>query len=325
MPESSNVQPAEQQRESSGPLRTAVIVNPVRVEGLDALRAEIVERLTAAGWPEPAWFETTAEDPGTGQARRAVEEGAEVVFVAGGDGTVRACVAGLAGTRTALAILPGGTGNLLATNLGVPTQSVEGIRLAMERGRREIDLGESDGGVFAVMAGMGLDAAMMQDAPTALKARAGWVAYLVGAVKHLADPEMKVEVHVDDQPVRRRRARTVVVGNVGRLPAGTNLLPDADPDDGLLEVAIIAPRGVRHWVQLVVGLFRGDRRVPSREVVRGRRISVVSDRPQSRQLDGDVIDRARRLDVEVRPKALWVCVEQPDESEDLAAGSPERG
>jgi diacylglycerol kinase (ATP) len=315
-------QPAvEQLEDDRRPLRSAVIVNPNRVEGLDELREEIADALADAGWPEPAWFDTTAEDPGTGQARSAVEGGAEVVFVAGGDGTVRACIEGLAGTGAALAILPGGTGNLLATNLGIPTRSVDGIRIALEGGRRTIDVGEVDGQAFAVMAGMGLDAAMMDDAPTALKARAGSIAYVFSALKHLADDEMHLEVTVDGA-TRRRRARTVVVGNVGRLQAGTNLLPDAEPDNGQLEVAIIAPRNVKHWVQLLWGVVRGKSRVPSREVVRGREISVVSDRPQPRQLDGDVIEPSERLDVSVRPDALVVCVYQPEESDDLAEGGP---
>ncbi|WP_435738256.1 diacylglycerol kinase family protein [Cellulosimicrobium sp. PMB13] len=321
---SETVQPAAEQREDDRPLRSAVIVNPNRVEGLDELRQEIADTLAEAGWPEPAWFDTTAEDPGTGQARQAVEDGAEVVFVAGGDGTVRACIEGLAGTGAALAILPGGTGNLLAANLGIPTRSVDGIRIALERGRRTIDVGEVDGQVFAIMAGMGLDAAMMDDAPTALKARAGSIAYVFSALKHLADDEMRLEVTVDGT-TRRRRARTVVVGNVGRLQAGTNLLPDAEPDNGQLEVAIIAPRSLKHWVQLLWGVVRGKSRVPSREVVRGREISVVSDRPQPRQLDGDVIEPSERLDVSVRPDALVVCVYQPDESEDLAEGGPRKG
>ncbi|MEV8029853.1 diacylglycerol/lipid kinase family protein [Cellulosimicrobium funkei] len=310
-----------QRRPDDVPRRSAVIVNPNRVEGLDALRELIVARLTDAGWPEPAWLETTAEDPGTGQARQAVEDGAEVVFVSGGDGTVRAVVEGLAGTDAALAILPGGTGNLLAANLGVPSDAEEGIRLVLRGGRRTIDVGVADGQAFAIMAGMGLDAAMMQDAPTALKARAGSIAYVFSALKHLADDEMHVEVTVDGR-TRRRRARTVVIGNVGRLQAGTNLLPDAEPDNGQLEVAIFAPRNLQHWVQLLWGVVRGKSRVPSREVVRGREVSVVSDRPQPRQLDGDVIDPDERLDVSVRPEALHVCVYHPEESEDLTRGAP---
>ncbi|MFB8227544.1 diacylglycerol/lipid kinase family protein [Cellulosimicrobium sp. NPDC055967] len=321
--ETTETQNTAPQRPDVGPHRSAVIVNPNRVEGLDALRDLIVARLTEAGWPEPAWLETTAEDPGTGQARQAVEDGAEVVFVSGGDGTVRAVVEGLAGTDAALAILPGGTGNLLAVNLGVPTDAEEGLRLVLRGGRRTIDVGVADGQTFAIMAGMGLDAAMMRDAPTALKARAGSVAYVFSALKHLADDEMHVEVTVDGR-TRRRRARTVVVGNVGRLQAGTNLLPDAEPDSGQLEVAIIAPRNLQHWVQLLWGVVRGRSRVPSREVVRGREVSVVSDRPQPRQLDGDVIEPAERLDVSVRPQALHVCVYRPEESEDLAQGAPGR-
>ena len=168
---------AAQQRLDHAPLRSAVIVNPNRVEGLDELRALIETRLADAGWPVPAWLETTAEDPGTGQARQAVEDGAEVVFVSGGDGTVRACIEGLVGTDAALAVLPGGTGNLLAGNLGIPPRPEDGIRLALDRGRRALDVGEVDGQAFAVMAGMGLDAAMMEDAPTALKAKAGPLAY----------------------------------------------------------------------------------------------------------------------------------------------------
>ncbi|MHA7134758.1 diacylglycerol/lipid kinase family protein [Oerskovia turbata] len=291
-----------------GPRRSAVIVNPNRVEGLDELRALVENQLAEAGWPAPAWLETTAEDPGTGQARQAVEDGAEVVFVSGGDGTVRACIEGLAGTDAALAVLPGGTGNLLAGNLRIPTRPEDGVRLALDGGRRSIDIGEVDGQAFAVMAGMGLDAAMMRDAPTALKAKAGPVAYVVSAFKHLADDEMKVEVRVDDRPVLRRRARTVLVGNVGRLQAGVNLLPDAEPDNGQMDVAILAPRNLGHWVQLLVGVLRGRRRIPNMEVLRGSRISVTSDRPQPRQLDGDVIDPAKSLEVGVRARALWVCV-----------------
>ena len=103
MPTDETPEPAAQQRLDDAPLRSAVIVNPHRVEGLDELRRTIEHELAEAGWPEPAWFETTAEDPGTGQARAAVAGGADVVFVAGGDGTVRACIEGLAGTDAALA------------------------------------------------------------------------------------------------------------------------------------------------------------------------------------------------------------------------------
>ena len=292
-------------------MRSAVIVNPNRVTGVDELRAAVDEQVTGAGWPAPFWLETTAEDTGTGQAEQAVADGAEVVFVAGGDGTVRACIEGLAGTDVALAVLPGGTGNLLAANLEIPSDTSDCVQVALDGARRALDVGELDGGqVFAIMAGMGLDAAMVDDAPTALKARVGALAYVYSALKHLTDAEMRVEVRVDDLPVLRRRARSVLVANVGRLQGGVDLLPDADPQSGQMEVAVLAPRNLGHWIQLAAGVIARRDRVPNMEVLRGSRIVVTSDRPHPRQLDGDVIDPSDTLDVTVRPGALWVCVDE---------------
>ncbi|WP_448074122.1 diacylglycerol/lipid kinase family protein [Georgenia yuyongxinii] len=305
-------------------MRTAVVVNPARVAGLQELRATIEETLAEVGWPAPLWFETTPEDPGAGQARRAVAEGAEVVFVSGGDGTVRSCVEGLAGTDAALAVLPAGTGNLLATNLGLPDDPTEGVRVAVERGRHLLDIGEVDGQAFAVMAGMGFDAKLLEDASTALKARIGSLAYVLSAIKHLRDRPMRVEIRIDDGPPLRRRARTVVVGNVGRLQGGVRLLADAEPDNGQLDVAIIAPRNLAHWATLAWGVLRRHEHVPRMEVLRGSRITVTSDRAQPCELDGDVIEPRRTLAVTVRPAALWLCVYQPDRSPDLAEGSPRK-
>ncbi len=315
-------EPAPRQRHGDEPLRTAVVVNPNRVTGTEKLREQITEQLAAAGWPAPAWLETTAEDPGTGQARQAVEDGVDVVLVCGGDGTVRAVIEGLAGTETALAVLPGGTGNLLAANLDVPTNVPDGVDTVLRRGRRQIDVGEADGQVFAVMAGMGLDAATMDDAPTRLKNTAGPIAYVWSGLKHLADDEMHVEVVVDGGTPLRRHARSVLVGNVGRLQGGVTLLPDAQPDTGVMEVAILAPQNLGHWLQLLWGIARRRTRVPRREIHRGAHVVVRCDRPQPRQLDGDVLEPGRTLEVTVRPRSLWVCVHQPDEAPDLAEGGP---
>lgn len=317
-------QSGDEQRAEHGdePLRSAVVVNPARVNGMAERRRAIEAALAEAGWPAPVWFETTPEDPGAGQTRRAIEEGAEVVFVSGGDGTVRSCVEGVAGTDAALAVLPAGTGNLLATNLGLPDDPAEGVRLAVERGRRRLDVGEVDGQVFAVMAGMGFDAKMLDDASTTLKARIGPPAYVVSALKHLRDRPMRVEVRIDDDPPLRRRARTVIVGNVGRLQGGVRLLADAEPDSGQLDVAILAPRTLGHWAALAWGVLRRHDRVARMEVLRGSRITITSDREQPRELDGDVIDPGRTLAATVRPGALLLCVYQPDRSPDLAEGSP---
>jgi diacylglycerol kinase (ATP) len=307
--------------DTRGPLRSAVIVNPARVEDFSARRETIEAVLAAARWPSPIWLETTQDDPGAGQARRAVDAGAQVVFVCGGDGTVRSCIEGLAGTGVALAVLPAGTGNLLATNLGVPDDTAAGVRLATEGGRRRIDVGDANGQAFAVMAGMGFDAALLEDASTKLKAVIGAPAYVLSALRHLRDRRMHVQITLDNDPPLRRRARTVVIGNVGRLQGGVRLLTEAEPDNGQLEVAVLAPHTLHHWVALGWGILRGHRDVAHMEVMRASRINVTSDRDQPRQLDGDVIDPGRTLRITIRPGALELCVPQPEDSPDLSEGS----
>jgi diacylglycerol kinase (ATP) len=312
-------------RRAGQPVPSAVIYNPVRVEGLEERREAVEAALAEAGWPAPVWIETTVEDPGAGQARQAVEDGAQVVFVCGGDGTVRSCIEGLAGTDAALAVLPAGTGNLLATNLGIPDDPKAGVRLATEQGRRRLDVGMVDGQAFAVMAGMGFDAALLDDASTTLKAKLGPIAYVFSALKHLRDRRMRVAVYIDDRPPVRRRARTVLVGNVGRLQGGVTLLVDAEPDNGQMDVAILNPRRLGHWVQLAWGVARRRRDVAHMDVLRGSQIRIVADREQPRQLDGDVIDPGKSLVVTVRPGALVLCVPQPEESADIAEGGERLG
>jgi diacylglycerol kinase family enzyme len=183
-----------------------------------------------------------------------------------------------------------------------------------------VDLGEVDGELFAVMAGMGFDAAVMDSTNAKLKARIGPLAYVLSAVPHLFGRPMRVQVLVDDDPPRRRHARAVLVGNVGRLQGGIRLLPDAEPDNGRMDVAILAPRNLAHWAALALAVLLRRERVPRMEVVRGAHITISSDRPQPRELDGDVIAAAGTLEVTVRPGALWLCVPQPDGSADLAGG-----
>ncbi len=312
-------------RPQGHPVPSAFIYNPVRVEDLEGRRQAVEAALAEAGWPAPVWIETTVDDPGAGQARQAVADGARVVFACGGDGTVRSCIEGLADTDAALAVLPAGTGNLLATNLGIPDDPRAGVQLATEEGRRRLDVGMVDGQAFAVMAGMGFDAALLDDASTTLKAKLGPVAYVFSALKHLRDRRMRVAVYVDDRPPVRRRARSVLVGNVGRLQGGVTLLADAEPDNGQMDVAILDPHRLGHWVELAWGVVRKRRDVAHMDVLRGSRIRIVCDREQPRQLDGDVIDPGKSLVVTVRPGALELCVPQPEESEDIAEGGERLG
>jgi len=308
--------------QADGAQRTAVVVNPSKVDDLAELRGIVDGELAAAGWPAPHWYETTPEDPGKGQTAQALADGAEVVFAAGGDGTVRTCLTALAGTGAALAVLPAGTGNLLAANLGLPNDPRAGVKVVIERGRRDLDIGVVEGEGFAVMAGMGLDARMLDDASEQLKARVGPLAYVWSALGNILGRVMDVRLRLDGGAPMRRRARSVVVGNVGRLQGGVRLLPDALPDDGMFDVAVIAPGNLGHWVALAWGVLRRHERVPSMEVLRARHIVLEARHVEPRELDGDVIAPARSMEITIRPGALTLCVPQPEESSDLAEGHP---
>jgi diacylglycerol kinase family enzyme len=285
---------------------------------MDLLRRLITEGLSDAGWPAPDWHETSPEDPGRGQAAKAVEDGAELIFACGGDGTVMAVVTALAGSDVAMAVLPAGTGNLLAANLGLATDAATGVQVALDGGRKRIDVGVVDDQCFAVMAGMGFDAEMLEGTSDTAKKHIGWLAYVGGAMKHLRNRPMSVRIALDGGKPMRRHPRTVIVGNVGRLQGGVRLLTEASPDDGKLDVAILSPRNLGHRVSLGWAVIRRSDRVPRMETYSAERVEILSTRPQPRQLDGDLIDPGRSLKIQIKPRALLLCVPQPDSDPDLA-------
>jgi len=287
--------------------RSAVVANPTKLGDELGRRTQIAAALARAGWPEPLWLSTTPEAPGAHQARQAVDRGVDVVFAAGGDGTVRACVDGLVGTPVALAILPFGTGNLLARNLRLPSRVPEAVAVVTANRRRPVDVGVTEGRCFTVMAGMGFDAQMLHDAPDRLKARIGWFAYALAALRHLSEPPMTVDIGLDHQTPIRRLARCVLIGNVGRLPGGLRLMPDANPYDGLLDVAVLMPPRPRSWLPLAWAMARRRRTAPTLETFQAAHIEVTSDQSQPRELDGDLIEPSPTLTATVRPSALWLC------------------
>jgi diacylglycerol kinase family enzyme len=301
----------------TGP-RSAVVVNPTKVPDLDLLHRTIEEGLSGAGWPAPNWYETTPDDPGRGQAAKAAEEGADLDFACGGDGTVMAVVTALAGSDVALAVLPAGTGNLLAANLGLANDPATGVQVALDGGRRRIDVGVVGDQCFAVMAGVGFDAQMLDGTSEQAKKRIGWLAYVGGAVKHLRDRPMRARIVLDGGAPMPRRPRSVIVGNVGRLQGGVRLLSKADPADGRLDVAILSPHSLGHWAQLAWAVVRRHERVPLMETYTAERIEIHTSGPQPRQLDGDLIEPGRSMKITVKPAALLLCVPLPDGDPDLA-------
>ena len=161
-------------------------------------------------------------------------------------------------------------------------------------------MGAIEGKRFVVMAGLGFDAAIMRDAPERLKKTVGWPAYVVSGAKHLRGRSVSVTITVDEGEPIERRVRTVLVGNVGKLQGGLLLLPNAKPDDGVLDVAVIGPRNGLDWVRLIGRVVR-RKDVPDRrmERFRGKHVVIEASRSQPRQLDGDLIEDGRTMDIEI--------------------------
>lgn len=264
-----------------------------------------------AGW-DSSLVVTDKAGEGVVAVKQAAEAGTGLVVAAGGDGTVRGCAEGLANTGVPLAIVPLGTGNLLARTLGIPAQPRAALALALETApgaaaSRRIDLATADGALFTAMAGMGLDAAVVS--ATRLKHHLGWLAYAMSGALHLAGPPARFTIRLDDAEPIERDARSVVVGNSGLLPGGFALLPRARVDDGVLDVGILAPRGPFGWATVAARvLAHGGHEDRQLERLQARKVEITARSTLPREADGELIVPARTLTVAVQPRALTVKV-----------------
>ncbi|MET0932455.1 MAG: diacylglycerol kinase family protein [Mycetocola sp.] len=297
-----------------GPKRAAVVYNPTRVTAA-TLRALIEPAAADAGWGETLWYETTLADPGKELTRAAVRAGASMVFAAGGDGTVRSVAEGLRDSGAALALLPSGTANLLARNLYLPVGNVaDAIAIAFTGRTRNIDLGIAtlsrvDGTIeehgFLVMAGMGIDADIMANTNETLKKTVGWLAYVDAGIRVIPNAgPFRIRYQLDDKPVHSAHVSTILFGNCGTLTGGLEMMPDAVVDDGLLDVAVLQPKGTLGWIDIwrklrwENGFLRRSSigrqiiRVTSGNAstityLRSSGITVSLDKPRDVELDGD--------------------------------------
>jgi len=314
--------------------KVAVVYNPIKVD-LAKLKKMVNAAAKAADWATPIWFSTTVEDAGQGVTGSAIRRDATVVIAAGGDGTVRAVAEALRGSGVAMAIISAGTGNLLARNLNLPTSNIhESVDIAFNGFNRVLDLGmvsiirdnnDHEEHAFLVMAGLGLDAKMIKNTSTKLKKAVGWLAYVDGIARSI--PELrpvKLRYSVDGGPNRSLTAHTVIIGNCGSLPGGLLLLPEAQPDDGILNMAALVPRGRFGWLNIwnkiawengvlrksVMGRRIIDLSKDVRDVryAKGSDLNLIVDSPEEFQLDGDAFGLAKSVHAWVDPNALIVRV-----------------
>jgi diacylglycerol kinase family enzyme len=211
---------------STAPQRAAIIINPAKPVDID-VRGLVAKHCVENGWGETLWFETTKEDPGVGQAKEALAQGADIVIAAGGDGTVRCVAEVLSGGDTPMGLLPLGTGNLLARNLGMDVTDYDGAmagaligterKIDVVRARRSDPEKEQ---LFLVMAGVGYDATIMADTNEDLKDKVGWLAYVDAGIRNLPGKPVRATIVIDGQTAVHRGVRSVMVGNCGKVQGG---------------------------------------------------------------------------------------------------------
>ncbi|GAA4197161.1 diacylglycerol kinase family protein [Microbacterium oryzae] len=312
--------------------RMAIIWNPAKTErevlerGLDtALHAALTDEL-----PDISWWETTPEDPGQIVAELALEWGADVIVTAGGDGTVRAVAERLAepGAGAELAIVPLGTGNLLARNLDIPLASpAAAFARAFARQPRPLDLGwletelagEPTRMAFSVMAGFGIDAHMIVETSDDLKGRVGWLAYVESLGRAVnASEVVKMRIAVDHGEFVAAAGHTLLIGNCGMLQGGISLMPDANPSDGELDLLLLSAEGLAGWLDTMRSFMweNGVRRMlgatdraestSTAAHSRATAVDVRLPRPRVLEVDGEEIGEVEGFAVEIQAGAVSV-------------------
>lgn len=299
-------------------MRAYLIWNPMAGQR-DARRPleEAMEVLAGAGW-SLRLLETERPGDGTQLARQACADGAQVVIAAGGDGTVNEVANGLVGTGVALGVLPAGTGNVWAKELGLPgwlppyrralREAAQGL---LDSSVRSIDVGLANGRYFMLWAGVGFDAEVAHEVEPMVdvRRRLGNVLYAIsglGVALNFAGSRATVVI---DGRVLRRRLVMVIISNVQLYGGGLfRLAPSARLDDGKLDIFLFRGGGTADTLHHLLSLLTQDHmRDPQLLHYRARQIEIQPDEPLAVHLDGDAHGQTP-LKVEVVPRALQVLI-----------------
>ncbi|MDO8669916.1 MAG: diacylglycerol kinase family lipid kinase [Dehalococcoidia bacterium] len=288
-------------------VKVCVIVNPAAGQALwrpDIHKA--IDLLRGLDW-DVAVFETDARHKGTELARKAVAEGCQLVVACGGDGTINEIIQALPGTDVALGVIPTGTTNVFAREMGIPSSPLEAVKALATGKTRLLDVGTCGDRYFLLWAGVGFDAQVLLNVKPKSKRRYGIPAFFASIFLTLFKFEgRRVELIVDDKKFNRR-VLLVVVSNIKRY-AVFELSRDAEPDDGLFEVLIFAGSGtftkLRHLLALAL---RRHRTSPEVESYRARSVTLRSEKPLPVQTDGDVIGETP-VHLKMLPRSLKVVL-----------------
>ena len=287
---------------------TLIIVNPAAHNAPSRKRLDEADRwLRARGW-RTDWRETERPGQATALAAGAAARGLSLVFVCGGDGTLNEAANGLAGTDTALALIPAGTVNIWAKEMQIPRRPVKAVKAAIEGDRRRVDLGRAGERCFLLMAGYGLDGAIARRVHLGLKSRLGAVTYAFAAIREsLRYRSSPVTLRFDGEE-HAADVLMLVAGNTRNYAGVVEITRWAQVDDGLLDVCVFQGKGT---LDIILHTLRTllRRQLRSKKVLyrKTRRLELAWREPLPVQLDGDAYELSP-TELEIAPSALWVAV-----------------
>lgn len=314
------------------------VINPSKPTAAQ-VRAHIEQFCKDHGIRSFSFIETQLDKDGRACALEALHNGADVVIAVGGDGTVRTVASAMAGSSHAMGIIPIGTGNLFARNMGIPVDDLDAaLAIAVSHGSRRVDVGRltlldqepSDHGhAFLIIAGIGFDAVMIDDTDPELKKNISWLAYFVSGAKHLFAPKYHARVSITNAKGETRtntdlQFRTFLAGNCGEIPM-FSLMPDAKFSDGLLDFEVIdTTGGLIGWANLFGDVVhqtitgKAEQHPLSHnstiDQLQGIRAEIALPKPVPAQVDGDILPPTKHLEFTVERNALLVRVPTVDTS-----------
>lgn len=273
--------------------------------GLGRLR----DVLTEQGITDPIWLEVPKSRKVPARVKEAIKLGADLIFIWGGDGSVQRCIDAAVGAPVTLAILPAGTANLLANNLGIPIDLEEAVDVGLHGNNHTIDVGKMNGEHFAVMAGIGFDALMIRDTDTEIKDRFGRAAYIWTGARHIHSTPVRTEVRIDGHTWFDDKASCVLIANVGSIGGGVTAFDHASPDDGKLDVAVMTASGVWQWLRTLTRASVGHAdKSPLVQMTQATKITVETRKRLPYELDGGARPKTNKLRVHVVAHAVTIRV-----------------
>lgn len=305
------------------PRRVQVIINPAAGQNQPILQVLNAAFKTAG----IDWDVSITKESGDGLrlAKEAVEDEVDLVAVYGGDGTVAETAGGLIGSQVPMAILPGGTANVMAVELGIPSDLTEACALISNPNAiiRSVDMGmvgsseelsKGGGKHFLLRASLGFEAEMVDGANRDLKDRLGVLAYALSALQTLADPPVAhYRLKLDGKEVESQ-GLACIIANSGTMGAqGLLLVPDINVSDGLLDIVVITRPDLPGLVALAASVVGGSENRPSLQHWQVREAEIEADPPQLVQVDGEMIE-LQSVAVRVLPQAVRVLVPQTEEA-----------